>query len=80
MRGFLRIAELYKKVRPALGGEPAAASPVWGRGGWGRDRGRKRQWGSKTSRRDVAVAVAVRGSPSETQTLGSDWDCRLTKR
>src|SRR5438105_2183128 len=27
-----------KKVRPALGGEPAAANPVWGRGGWGRDR------------------------------------------
>src|SRR5215510_4651678 len=33
-----------KKVRPALGGEPAAANPVRGRGGWGRDRAAKLLW------------------------------------
>ena len=30
--------------------------------------------------REVAVAGAARGSPSESHTLGSACDCRLTKR
>jgi hypothetical protein len=32
------------------------------------------------AQRDDAVAGAARGSPSETQTFGSDWDWRFTKR
>lgn len=35
---------------------------------------------SFVQRRELAVAIAGRLSPSETQTLGSLCDCRLTKR
>src|SRR5262249_46548213 len=45
--------------------------------GWGCDRGRV---APVFVQRDVAVANAGRGSPSETHTLGSVCDCRFTKR
>src|ERR1700691_5898652 len=67
-----------KKVRPAPGGEPAARTRSGDGEGWGRDRARKLLFVS--FQREVAVAGAARGSPSETQRLGSVCDCRLTKR
>ena len=41
-----------------------------------RARGRK----APMVQREVAVVIAGRGSPSETHTLGLDWDWRLMKR
>jgi hypothetical protein len=68
--------------------EKGAAGP-WGKAGrartrsgdgegWGRDRVRVAP--VRETQREVAVKLDGRGSPSETQTLGSDWDCRLTNR
>src|SRR5262249_49395020 len=68
-RGFLAL----EKVRPALGGGPAAANPVWGRGGWGRDRAAN-SCGCFHCPRDAAVVTAGRGSPMETHWFGSDCD------
>ena len=69
-----------EKVRPAPGEEPAARTRSGDGEGWGRDRGRKLLSRSIRGQRDDAVAGAERGSPSETQTFGSDCDWRLTKR
>ncbi len=72
-----------KKLRPALGGELAAREPVWDGEGWGCDRVAYLfrlslliyYWS-----RALAVETAGLVSPSETQTLGSLCDWRLTKR
>jgi hypothetical protein len=55
-----------KKVAAGVGGRRPRASPVWGRGGWGRDRDAD----SSFQRDEVAVANAGRVSPSETQLFG----------
>ena len=75
MRGFLRIAELAKNCG-RLWGKSRPREPGLGTGRVGRDRGRK----LLKFQREAAVAVPARGSPSDTQALGSDCDCRFTKR
>jgi hypothetical protein len=69
-------------VRPGLGGGPAARESGLGTGRGGDVTGLAELLFSKVARnqRDVAVAIAGRGSPSETQTFGSACDWRLTKR
>ena len=62
---------------PDLGGDLAPASRSGDGEGWGRDRERVLV---DAAQRDEAVAGAARGSPSETQTFGSDCDWRFTKR
>ena len=66
-----------KKVRPAPGGEPAAREPGLGTGRGGDVTGVA---SSYFVQREVAVAGAARGSPSEIQTFGSACDWRFTKR
>ena len=66
-----------KKVRPAPGGEPAAREPGLGTGRGGDVTGVA---SSYSVQREVAVAGAARGSPSEIQTFGSACDWRFTKR
>ena len=70
---------MAKKGAAGLRGErPAAREPGLGTGRGGD------VTGSRSSfffvQRDAAVDTAGRGSPSETQTFGSDCDWRLTKR
>jgi len=69
-----------KKLRPALGEAGRARSVGTGRGG--DVTGRVTLFAYRVSYRSRALAVAIAGrlSPSETQTLGSLCDCRLTKR
>lgn len=75
-----------------LGESRPRANPVLGRGGvGGRDRTceflfkpppQRHVLGAARGRvvhRDVAVAIADRGSPRAAQTFGSDCDCRFTK-
>ncbi len=70
-----------KKVRPAFGGRLAAREPVWDGEGWGCDRVAWFVYPYVVNDRvTLAVATAGRLSPSETQTLGSLCDWRLTKR
>jgi hypothetical protein len=64
-------------VRPAPGGEPAAREPGLGTGRGGDVTGVA---SSYSVQREVAVAGAARGSPSEIQTFGSACDWRFTKR
>ena len=71
-------AALQKKVRPALGGEPAAREPGLGTGRGGDVTGDAELLVSFQRVEDVADAAY--GSPSETHTLGSDCDWRFTKR
>jgi hypothetical protein len=66
-----------EKVRPAPGGEPAAREPGLGTGRGGDVTGVA---SSYFVQREVAVAGAARGSPSEIQTFGSACDWRFTKR
>src|SRR5262249_58553337 len=67
-----------KKVRPTLGGGPAAREPGLGTGRGGDVTGNA----ELLVRCQCAVAVALDefGSPSETHTLGSAWDWGLAKR
>ena len=70
----------HKKLRPAIGGWLAAREPVWDGEGWGCDRVAGSKFLVRYRSRELAVASAGRLSPSETHTLGSLCDCRLTKR
>src|SRR4029077_11263920 len=82
---FLAAESQQQKDRPKKG-----AAGSWGRAGrartrsgdgegWGRDRARVAPL-FVCSQRAVAVSGTGRGSPSATQTFGSDCDWRLTKR
>src|SRR5262249_35376880 len=77
-RGFLAFTRHRKKVRPTLGGGPAAREPGLGTGRGGDVTGNA----ELLVRCQCAVAVALDefGSPSDTHTLGSACDWRLTKR
>jgi hypothetical protein len=66
-----------KKVRRAPGEEPAARELGLGTGRGGDVTGVA---SSYSVQREVAVAGAARGSPSEIQTFGSACDWRFTKR
>jgi len=68
---------LNKKLRPTLG-EAGRREPGLGTGRGGDVTGSAYFVG--VAQRDEAVAGAARGSPSETQTFGSDCDWRFTKR
>jgi hypothetical protein len=76
-----------KKVAAGSGGEPAAREPGRGTGRGGDVTGprtnsfcQRRNTAAclKFQRDDEAVATVGRESPSETQRLGSDCDCRFT--
>jgi hypothetical protein len=67
-------------VRPAPGGERAARDLGLGTGRGGDVTEAAELLSDRTDQRDVAVAVAGRGSPSAIQTFGSLCDCRFTKR
>jgi hypothetical protein len=75
-----------KKVAAGSGGEPAAREPGRGTGRGGDVTGPRtnsfcstpQSRGGSLFQRDEAVAAVGRGSPSETQRLGSDCDCRFT--
>jgi hypothetical protein len=81
---FLNLRHLSsairKRVRPAPGGEPAAREPGLGTGRGGDVTEFAKLLCSLCIQREVAVSGAVRGSPSETHTFGSDCDWRFTKR
>ena len=87
-RGFLRWrvtasgfedpgCPYLKKVRPDLGGDPAAREPGLGTGRGGDVTGSANSF---SSQRAETMAGDLRGSSSETQTFGSDCDWRFTKR
>ena len=68
-----------QKVAADRGGRSAAREPGLGTGRGGDVTGVANS-GFLLFQRDDAVAMVGRGSPSETQRLGSDCDCRFTKR
>ena len=59
-----------KNVRPDLGGDPAAREPGLGTGRGGDVTGNANSF---LCQRAETIAGAAGGSPSRTQTFGSDW-------